>query len=82
MWSDPDDVEDWGINARGAGWNFGGKVTKQFNELNGLELVARAHQLAQQGYQYWFKEESLVTVWSVPNYCYKCGNDAAILSLD
>jgi len=47
MWSDPEDIEDWAINARGAGWVFGSKVTYDFCHINGLELIARAHQLVQ-----------------------------------
>jgi len=29
MWSDPDDVENWAVSPRGAGWLFGGSVTQE-----------------------------------------------------
>eukprot|EP00208_Stichococcus_sp_RCC1054_P004157 CAMPEP_0206137072 /NCGR_PEP_ID=MMETSP1473-20131121/2252_1 /ASSEMBLY_ACC=CAM_ASM_001109 /TAXON_ID=1461547 /ORGANISM="Stichococcus sp, Strain RCC1054" /LENGTH=255 /DNA_ID=CAMNT_0053529987 /DNA_START=333 /DNA_END=1097 /DNA_ORIENTATION=+ len=63
MWSDPEDIETWAVSPRGAGWLFGGRVTDEFNRVNGLELVARAHQLVQEGLKYMFAAQSLVTVW-------------------
>jgi len=80
MWSDPDEVDNWAVSPRGAGWLFGGSVTKEFNYVNSLTLIARAHQLVQEGYKHMF-DEQLVTVWSAPNYCYRCGNMASILTI-
>ena len=82
VWSDPEDVDTWAISPRGAGWLFGDKVSKEFNQVNGLQLIARAHQLVNEGYKYHFEEKDVVTVWSAPNYCYRCGNVASIMNLD
>lgn len=82
MWSDPDDIETWSLSPRGAGWLFGSRVADEFSYINGLSLICRAHQLVQEGYKFWFPKENLVTVWSVPNYCYRCGNQAAILNVE
>jgi len=81
LWSDPEDIDGWSLSPRGAGYIFGGDVVASFNRTNGLELVCRAHQLVMEGYKHMFNQ-SLVTVWSAPNYCYRCGNVAAILQLD
>ena len=91
MWSDPEDIEGWGLSPRGAGYLFGADVVAKFNEINHIDLIARAHQLVMEGYKTMFPVkgpkggqavDSLVTVWSAPNYCYRCGNVAAILELD
>lgn len=82
MWSDPEDIETWSVSQRGAGYVFGSKVTAHFNQLNGLDLICRAHQLVNEGLRYMFPEKSLVTVWSAPNYCYRCGNKASVLSFN
>lgn len=54
VWSDPEDVETWAISPRGAGWLFGDKVATEFNHVNGLKLIARAHQLVNEGYKVGF----------------------------
>ncbi|KAJ6392693.1 hypothetical protein OIU77_022230 [Salix suchowensis] len=81
LWSDPDDRCGWGISPRGAGYTFGQDISEQFNHTNNLKLIARAHQLVMEGYN-WGHEQKVVTIFSAPNYCYRCGNMASILEVD
>jgi diadenosine tetraphosphatase ApaH/serine/threonine PP2A family protein phosphatase len=80
LWSDPEDVEGWGVSPRGAGFIFGADVAKGFNHKNGLTMIARAHQLVLEGFKSMF-DDNCCTVWSAPNYCYRCGNVASILQV-
>lgn len=91
VWSDPeDDVtnrEDvtsvsshFQVSPRGAGYNFGRNVVDKFLQLNGMSKIYRAHQLCNEGFQIYF-DGLVTTVWSAPNYCYRCGNKASILEV-
>lgn len=81
LWSDPDDRAGWGISPRGAGYTFGQDISEQFSQTNGLTLISRAHQLVMEGYN-WSHDKRVVTIFSAPNYCYRCGNQAGIMELD
>ena len=76
-----DRKKTYGYSPRGAGYLFGEEDVAKFNRDNNIDLIARAHQLIQEGYQFLFNDR-LVTVWSAPNYCYRCGNDASIMEFD
>lgn len=91
LWSDPETNKkiDWNpVSPRGCGVLFGEKPTIRFCHINRLRLVTRSHQLANDGYAYYFKDMSKIPegrcllVWSAPNYEYSSGNPASVLILD
>ncbi|KII71065.1 Serine/threonine-protein phosphatase 2A catalytic subunit alpha isoform [Thelohanellus kitauei] len=81
LWSDPDDRTGWGVSPRGAGYSFGRDITESFVFSNNLDFVARAHQLVMDGYN-WCHNQLIVTIFSAPNYCYRCGNDAGLMEVE
>jgi diadenosine tetraphosphatase ApaH/serine/threonine PP2A family protein phosphatase len=86
-WSDPDEnVKSWRQNQRGAGYLFGQGEVAKFNHANRLRLIVRSHQLAMEGFKWYFPDQKndppdgrLLIVWSAPNYAYRSGNDATVM---
>ncbi|QEL61981.1 hypothetical protein SBP28_003994 [Candidozyma auris] len=81
VWSDPDpEIADFKLSPRGAGYLFGYDVMRKFNHDNDLQQLVRAHQLCNEGFvSYW--QGMCLTIWSAPNYCYRCGNRASVLEI-
>jgi len=77
LWSDPSENKGWAKSPRGLGFLFGPDVAKQFNHNNNLDYISQGHQLVMSGYL-WNSNNTVLTIWSAPNYCYRCGNVAAI----
>ena len=53
----------------------------EFLYENKLNFVSRAHQLIMKGYN-WCHNKKILSIFSAPNYCYRCGNDAAIMEVE
>ena len=83
LWSDPDNqaVNGWGPNDRGVSVVFNEKVIKKFLEKNDFDLICRAHQVVEEGYEF-FGDRQLVTVFSAPNYCDEFDNAGAMMVVD
>lgn len=83
LWSDPegDGFRGWGPNDRGISYVFGADVVHKFLSMNDLDLICRGHQVVEDGYEF-FADQSLVTIFSAPNYCGEFKNNGAILSVN
>ena len=82
LWSDPEkDILDYDENDRGVSVVFGEKVVEDFNKKNDLDLIIRAHQVVDEGYEF-FAKRQLITIFSAPNYCGEFDNSAGIMIID
>jgi len=82
LWSDPDkDVIEFDENDRGVSVVFGEKIVNEFNRRNDLDLIIRAHQVVDDGYEF-FAQRQLITIFSAPNYCGEFDNSAGIMIID
>lgn len=82
LWSDPDTrITGWGDNDRGVSFVFGADVVTSFLDSQELDLLVRAHQVVEDGYEF-FAGRRLVTLFSAPNYCGEFDNAGGMISVD
>jgi len=82
LWSDPEaDISGWAENDRGVSYTFGADVVSKFLQKHDYDLVVRAHQVVEDGYEF-FADRQLVTLFSAPNYCGEFDNAGAVMAID
>lgn len=82
LWSDPDkEIIGWSENDRGVSFTFGPDVVTRFLQKHDMDLICRAHQVVEDGYEF-FAKRQLVTLFSAPNYCGEFDNAGAMMSVD
>ena len=82
LWSDPEaDISGWAENDRGVSYTFGADVVSKFLQKHDYDLIVRAHQVVEDGYEF-FADRQLVTLFSAPNYCGEFDNAGAVMAVD
>merc|ERR1712203_944452 len=82
LWADPDkDITGWAENDRGVSYLFGPDVVQSFLRKHDMDLICRAHQVVEDGYEF-FAKRQLITLFSAPNYCGEFDNAGAMMTVD
>ena len=68
----------WAENPRGVSYTFGEDIIELFCEKHDIDLIVRAHQVVEDGYEFQC-DRLLVTVFSAPNYCGEFDNAGAMM---
>jgi len=81
LWSDPEpDISGWAESDRGVSYVFGPDIVTDFLDKNDFDLVVRAHQVVEDGYEF-FASRQMVTLFSAPNYCGEFDNAGAMMTV-
>lgn len=82
LWSDPNlGVGGFRSNERGAGCEYGHDASKEFLVRHNLKHILRAHELVN-GHKDVFGDNSVITLFSAPDYYVKNGNIGEIAEID
>ena len=84
VWSDPDNLisKDFIENKeRGISVCFSEKVVEEFTKNNNLDLICRAHQVVEEGFEF-FDNMKLITIFTAPNYMNIFDNNGCILYIN
>lgn len=68
------------LSHRGIAYLFGVDVVRNFCQKFNIDLIARAHQVVENGYEF-FADRKLVTLFSAPNYCGEFDNCAGTMTV-
>lgn len=83
LWSDPDpDADEWADNSRGTSFTFTSNAVDTFLQMFGFKYIVRAHQAVSRGFEFPMGTETIITLFSCPNYCGYYDNNGAYLVLD
>lgn len=63
---------------RGVSYTFGHDIILDFLHRHDLDLICRAHQVVEDGYEF-YANRQLLTIFSAPNYCGEFDNAGAIM---
>jgi serine/threonine-protein phosphatase PP1 catalytic subunit len=81
LWADPDmDTSGWAESDRGVSYTFGPDALDGILMKLGVDLIARAHQVVEDGYEF-FSNRKLVTIFSAPNYLGEFDNAGALMEV-
>ncbi|KAL3985323.1 Serine/threonine-protein phosphatase PP1-delta [Acanthocheilonema viteae] len=82
VWSDPTNKGDgWFYSPRGLSYSFGKGVLLAACKMLKIDLVIRAHQVVQDGYELMVGKK-LITIFSAPNYAGQFNNAGAVVCID